>query len=142
MALYFSVCMLLNCSNRPHKYRSSWPIASSSSVADALGILLVSSSAYLLRAHLPDCKCQHPCFFVREPTLPSAWQTRSSGALTPPGNRLQPMTDGSWHGNAQFPSPWVGLFMGECVLNWFPELPQWGCAPFASSHGQPDHTPC
>lgn len=107
-AFCFSVCMLLKWSHRPYKYRSCWPATSSSSVADVLGTLLVSSSPFPLRAHLPDFKCQHPRFFVREPTLPSALAGQKSwGINTPPGAGFQRMTDGSWHINTQF-SPHMG----------------------------------
>lgn len=103
MAFHFSVCILLKCSHRLYKHRSSWPIALSSSAADAAGTLLISSSPYLLRAHLPDFKCQHPHFFVTEPTSPSAWQARSAGELTLLRSIPQPMTDGTWPINTQLP---------------------------------------
>ena len=125
VAFHFSVCMIVKCSHRPYKCRSSWPVASSSYVADVVGTLFISSSPQLLRTYLPNLESQYPPLFVREPTLPSAWQAKSSGELTSPGSRPQAMTDGSWHRNYPAPSPWVGLLMGECVLNWFPELPQW-----------------
>lgn len=108
--------MLPKWSHRPYKYRRCWPAASSSSVADVLGTLLLSSSPCPLRAHLPDFKCQHPRFFVREPTFHLLWQARDPGALTTPWE--QASTDDRWELAYKYPvlSPygwdysWVSVF--------------------------------
>lgn len=105
---HFSACthMPVKCTHRTYKYTCSWPMASSPSVADAVGTLLLSSSPYLLRAYLANFECQHPQFTVRVHC--AICLAASSGELTYPGSRIQPMTDGSQ--NTQLPPHgWVSV---------------------------------